>query len=440
MNKFNKHVKSDKIKWAIAFIAILMIAVFCVGLSLQLFGTGKQKPSEWFNSSDNTDNEIEEVADSSFIVTPYNSDDGIALTALAVPMAEDENRAVRRLTAKVNYNGFYGNEPVDWAISFVNPDSEWATGKVVTDYVSLAPTADGALTADIECLQAFGEQIKVTATLRSNDKLYSGCTVDYKQKLNLACARFSMTPSGYFRPISFYVGKNGEHINSNGITKIACASESPLRYEYNAAFIERSTRVYFVGSSVYTIPFDVPTEYKVSMRINPNFLKFAQQSLDLKASSHSIVSDMSDSFGCLYNGKDLFDAENGVWNELVVVNEENVLNIYFPVWGYPLCFYAFWGTMLSEVRIADWENTEQFEEYKKQGVRYTHIKQGFDNLFRALDLFSKSTEIDEADKYNCSIKFEYTADGETVEYVQNFLFDYTYPATGVTVNPDSVVF
>lgn len=45
---------------------------------------------------------------------------------------------------------------------FVDASSAWATGKTVTDYVTVTPTANGALTANVECIKDFGEQIKVT--------------------------------------------------------------------------------------------------------------------------------------------------------------------------------------------------------------------------------------------------------------------------------------
>ena len=53
------------------------------------------------------------------------------------------------------------NKKVDWSVSFVNPDSEWAAGKTVTDYVTITPESDGSNKAVIQCLQDFGEQIKV---------------------------------------------------------------------------------------------------------------------------------------------------------------------------------------------------------------------------------------------------------------------------------------
>lgn len=73
-------------------------------------------------------------------------------------------------------------QDVDWSVSFVNNSSTWATGKTVTDYVTVTPTEDGALTANVECLQAFGEQIKVTVTSREISSVKADCIVDYQQK------------------------------------------------------------------------------------------------------------------------------------------------------------------------------------------------------------------------------------------------------------------
>ena len=75
------------------------------------------------------------------------------------------------------------NKAVDWTVSFVNPASMWASGKSVTDYVTVTPTSDGALTANVECLQAFGEQIKVSVTSRENAKATASCTVDYARRV-----------------------------------------------------------------------------------------------------------------------------------------------------------------------------------------------------------------------------------------------------------------
>lgn len=75
------------------------------------------------------------------------------------------------------------DKAVDWSVAFVNPSSSWATGKTVTDYVTVTPTSDGALTATVQNLKAFGEQIKVTVTLRQNEEVSADCTVDYIKKV-----------------------------------------------------------------------------------------------------------------------------------------------------------------------------------------------------------------------------------------------------------------
>ena len=76
------------------------------------------------------------------------------------------------------------DKSVDWSVAFVNPSSSWATGKTVTDYVTVTPTSDGALTATVACLQAFGEQIKVTVTSRQDETVKTECMVDYAQRIS----------------------------------------------------------------------------------------------------------------------------------------------------------------------------------------------------------------------------------------------------------------
>ena len=78
------------------------------------------------------------------------------------------------------------NKAVDWSVEFVDAGAEWATGKTVTDYVTVTPTSDGALTATVENLKDFGAQIRVKATSRDNTSISAGCTVDYAKKIKSA--------------------------------------------------------------------------------------------------------------------------------------------------------------------------------------------------------------------------------------------------------------
>ena len=78
---------------------------------------------------------------------------------------------------------------VDWTVSFANPDSTWATGKTVTDYVTITPTEDGSLTATLECLQPFGEQIIVSVVSREKREVSDTCPLEYMRRVESVSLR-----------------------------------------------------------------------------------------------------------------------------------------------------------------------------------------------------------------------------------------------------------
>ena len=71
---------------------------------------------------------------------------------------------------------------VDWTVSFTNAASAWASGKTVTDYVTVSTATDGALTAVVENKAAFGEQIQVKVSNRENPDVYATGQVEYLQR------------------------------------------------------------------------------------------------------------------------------------------------------------------------------------------------------------------------------------------------------------------
>ena len=60
MSNLNRHVRSDKIKWAITAVVLFLVITAIVGVCLQVFGKGKVKPSEWFTKSET---KVEQVVD-----------------------------------------------------------------------------------------------------------------------------------------------------------------------------------------------------------------------------------------------------------------------------------------------------------------------------------------------------------------------------------------
>lgn len=95
------------------------------------------------------------------------------------PLAE----SAQQLTATVTPSDA-NNKAVDWSISWKDASSSWASGKTVTQYVTVTPISDGALTANVACLQAFGEQVIVTVTSRDNEQATASTTVDYRKRID----------------------------------------------------------------------------------------------------------------------------------------------------------------------------------------------------------------------------------------------------------------
>lgn len=113
---------------------------------------------------------------------------GIKLMAAKIPVEEYATYGVSvqaesayTVTATV-YPADAANKLLDWTVSFKNASSTWASGKKVTDYVTVTPSSDGALTAVVQNIAAFGEQVVVKVTSRDNTAAYATLNVEYLQR------------------------------------------------------------------------------------------------------------------------------------------------------------------------------------------------------------------------------------------------------------------
>lgn len=145
-------------------------------------------------------------------------ENGIKLMSAKIPVAEFAANGVSAqaetaytLTATV-VPDTATDTSVDWEVAFVNAESAWASGKNVTDYVTVTPTADGALTANVECLQAFGEQVLVTVVSRDNPLATATCTIDYAQKVTGATLKLGdiTVNLGGTTNVKWQINANGE--------------------------------------------------------------------------------------------------------------------------------------------------------------------------------------------------------------------------------------
>lgn len=167
-------------------LALILVGGVCGGLLQHHYNWGaEEKPPV----EDSTGGEEKpEDSGGGEVSTEAGVSHGIRLAAVKLASSQYEDYGVSAqaetaytLTATIT-PADAANKAVDWTIAFKNASSTWATGKTVTEYATVTPSADGALTAVVENVAAFGEQIIVKATSRDNAEAYATCTVEYLQR------------------------------------------------------------------------------------------------------------------------------------------------------------------------------------------------------------------------------------------------------------------
>ena len=136
------------------------------------------------------------------------------------------------------------NKDVEWDVQFVNPESEWASGKNVEDYISLMADTVATGICTVTCKQPFGEQIVVTAKSAANPEVKQSCTVDYKQKV----VRFEAQSNNKEIPLSADTPNRKEYYAQDELL-FECypGVEGPL---YTIKFIPILSDVYTIEASV----------------------------------------------------------------------------------------------------------------------------------------------------------------------------------------------
>ncbi len=93
----------------------------------------------------------------------FNANDGITVAATVKPDTLE-------------------NKAVSWSLSWQNPNSTFAKGKNVIDYVTLIPDMSNN-TANIKCIQGFSEKIILTATSTFDTSKSATCVIDYANRV-----------------------------------------------------------------------------------------------------------------------------------------------------------------------------------------------------------------------------------------------------------------
>ena len=211
--------KSNSNKFWTGFLAVLLVLV--IAGTAALVGV----LSDGFKNWDKFKPDEEQTQEGGAIITEGDSN-GIQLKSMKIapenyadygisPMAE----TAYQLTATITPENAT-NKAVDWTVTWVggrehdggssDSPADWSEGKTVTDYVTVTPTSDGALTANVECLQAFGTQVRVTVTSRDNTAVKATATVDYTEKLSSVKATFGSTVLTNGMTKSFNLSASGQ--------------------------------------------------------------------------------------------------------------------------------------------------------------------------------------------------------------------------------------
>ena len=233
--------KNNSKKGTAAVAAIGLAAVVAAGVCLgAVFTRGNTAAPEDFGQQ--------------MQVTPSGNDNGL-ISLASVSTLNEDGQTVQQITATVTPSDAL-NAIVDWSIAWGETQGSWGSGAQgdISDYLTITPTSDGALTADVECLAPFGTQAIITANIRGHEEISDTCTVDYVQKYEDATAQFNFTHTDPEK--NFTWNLNGENVQTVAFPPVDTFSDLD---GYTA-----SHTVTAVYSDVYTIS-TIPTSISIEM-------------------------------------------------------------------------------------------------------------------------------------------------------------------------------
>ncbi len=237
MNDLNRHKKSDKIKWVITGVAFVLVFVFLFGLTIQLFGNEKIKPSNWFKKTEQVTPAVpdEKKDDNGGAVVTDLKSHGIKL--MSATIAEEDYadygispQADSAILITANITPVNASvQDIEWTCGWTDESSEWASGKNISDYYGF--TGYNTLTTQAVCYQPFSEPIWVKATSVDNPDISATATAHYVKRL---------TPNFELRDTNGTVDYEGSYVfdltetYSEG-TVTGTAKYSNLKHVYTSA-------------------------------------------------------------------------------------------------------------------------------------------------------------------------------------------------------------
>lgn len=197
--------KRTGLKVIITLLCFIILGAFACSVTSNVLMYKKIEDRSAQPTTDEIPSDEKQSAES-VIVTPVESD----VAPLSLASSEAVVTADGTTSVPVRVKTEMLNIKVNWSIAFANPDATWAIDKNVTDYATVTPTADGALTATVTVLQPFGEQIVVTA-MRSDTVDSATCTVDYERRLIDIGCKINIPASSNSLGLDFINSQSSDH-------------------------------------------------------------------------------------------------------------------------------------------------------------------------------------------------------------------------------------
>ena len=175
-------VKFKKITAAIAFtVAFVMILT----LMLEVFGTGRVKPSEWFRQTGDKLTTDNGEKTGGLLIPTETKGNNIAMRSSVIETTDYDEYGISPQTdsaytvTAVVYPELATNRNVTWSVAWRDATKTWSNGKAVADYVTFSEVEGEANTVRVSCLKGFNEQIILTATSESESFVKAEVPIDY---------------------------------------------------------------------------------------------------------------------------------------------------------------------------------------------------------------------------------------------------------------------
>lgn len=177
------------------FLCVLLSLVIIVGVAVGAYYIGKKglikKPD--------SEQKQEQTEKDGLEVEQTQSTGGVTFVSAKINPSQYEEYGIMpiadsayTLTATLTPSDV-SNKKVDFTAAWSNGASSWASGKSVSDYVTVTQATDGALQATLTCKQAFGEKIVVTCKSRANTSATATADLHYKQRITAYTLKITST-------------------------------------------------------------------------------------------------------------------------------------------------------------------------------------------------------------------------------------------------------